>query len=167
MAQPQLINMLGISLGHRWKYLQPTLWPLLKSSVTKYCSYATPKYCSNPVLQKPQHLLLPKPPPILDTSQTVLLPKVPLKYCVFNTVVRKPSTAAFRVNLLSWKQFDLGQKGVHQDVATESLVDVVVPAHIIIQDCSSVLKKRRRKMNTHKYKKLRKKMKFLRRRLGK
>ena len=162
--------MLGISLGHRWKYLQPTLWPLLKSSMTKYCSYATSKYCSNPVLQTSQHLLLPKPPlntPILDTSQTVLLPKVPLKYCVFNTIVRKPSTVAFRVNLLSWKQFYLGWKGVHQDVVTESLVDMVVPAHIIIHDCSSVLKKRRRKMNTHKYKKLRKKMKFLRRRLGK
>ena len=34
-------------------------------------------------------------------------------------------------------------------------------------NCSSVMKKRRKKMNKHKYKKLRKKMKFLRRRLGK
>ena len=33
--------------------------------------------------------------------------------------------------------------------------------------CSSVLKKRRQKMNHHKYKKLRKKMKFLRRKLKK
>ena len=34
-------------------------------------------------------------------------------------------------------------------------------------ECSSVMKKRRRKMNRHKYKKWRKKMLFLRRRLGK
>jgi hypothetical protein len=33
--------------------------------------------------------------------------------------------------------------------------------------CSSILKKRRSKMNKHKYKKRRKKQKFLRRRLGK
>ena len=36
-----------------------------------------------------------------------------------------------------------------------------------VVQCSSVMKKRRRKMNRHKYKKWRKKMKFLRRSLGK
>ena len=37
----------------------------------------------------------------------------------------------------------------------------------VAYDCGSVLKKRRSKMNKHKYKKLRKRTKFLRRRLGK
>ena len=36
-----------------------------------------------------------------------------------------------------------------------------------VMQCSSVMKKRRQKMNRHKYKKWRKKMRFLRRSLGK
>ena len=51
-----------------------------------------------------------------------------------------------------------------------SVMEYHLPAGVREEDvvqCSSVMKKRRRKMNRHKYKKWRKKMRFLRRSLGK
>ncbi len=54
-----------------------------------------------------------------------------------------------------------------QETAPSSGIDWPVGGSQGDMDCSSVLKKRRKKMNKHKYKKRRKKLKFLRRRLGK
>ena len=54
---------------------------------------------------------------------------------------------------------------IHQDFIREQSSVLDNSTDVVVYECGSVLKKRRSKMNKHKYKKLRKRTKFLRRRL--
>ena len=103
------------------------------------------------------------------SNQAVIMTKYYLPCCTACTVRwsgcnTQVTRSLCQPNYVSWIKTNLSPVQNHNSLAFNFNPDPVVG---VAYECGSVLKKRRSKMNKHKYKKLRKRTKFLRRKLGK